>query len=173
LFAQPLPTKITEACQQVNTALTGAGCKIVSEDAPSQILVKQGSLWGMSPLSAKKTIQAQLTEVDGGTKVSYTSKMSADWNNITLIGSVFSVVLVGVCVWMTLDLTSFLSTQKPSFWSWLVTVHGSANLAIGHSFVNLTMALAVFLSAVIAVETFDFFYVRKRIDKFAQKILVL
>lgn len=97
--------------------------------------------------------------------------MSADWRNITLFGSVLSAVLVGLCVWMALDLTSFLSTQKPVFWSWLATVHGNVDLAVGHLFVGLTEVLAVFLSIIIMVEAFDFFYVRKKIDRFAQKTL--
>jgi hypothetical protein len=147
------------------------GCKTKSEQPFKRLLVKQGSLWGMAPKTAKKNMEFTLTQANLATQVTCKSSMSRDWKNITLIGCVLSTVLVGFCGWMAFDLTAFMASGKASFWSWLVNVNGSPDVQVGHSFVNLTLALAVFLSLIILFEVADVVYVQGRIDRFAEETL--
>ena len=112
-----------------------------------------------------------MASVDVGTQVKFRSSISSDWKNITLIGSVFAAVLVGVCLWIGLDLNSFMVNARPSFWSWLTTVNGTVDLQVAQSFVNLTKILAAFLSVIILFEVADVVYVHKGIDKFVQEII--
>jgi hypothetical protein len=143
-------------------------CKIISEDPPKKIMVKQGSLWGMSPKTAKKTITVDLVAVDSGTQVSCSSRLSSDWKNLTLVGCALAAVLVGLCLWMTFDLETFMLTQKPIFWSWLITVNGSVDFQAGQALVNLTKTLAVFLAFIIVLEVVIAFYVHAGIDRSAE-----
>jgi hypothetical protein len=112
-----------------------------------------------------------LGQVDSGTQVTFLSKLSSDWKNLTIIGCVFAFVLVGICVWMAADLSAFMVTHEPSFWSWLITVEGNVVFQAGKAFVNLAWDLAVFLSAVILLEIVIVVYVHSKIDTFAQQIL--
>ena len=64
-----------------------------------------------------------------------------------------------------------MTSGKASFWSWLATVNGRPDLQVGQSFVNLTVALAVFLSVIIILEVFDVIYVRGRVDSFMKRTL--
>ena len=133
--------------------------------------MKQGSLWGISPTSAKKKIQLNLESVNSDTKVTFSSSLSSDWKNVTLIGCVLAAVLVGLCLWMAFDLNAFLITRKPSFWSWLVTVNGNVDLQVGQAFVNLAKALAAFLSVIILLEVAITVYVHSRIERFTEDTL--
>ena len=166
VFEQTIKTEINKTYIDLKSVLTQDGCKIISEQAPKQLLIKQGSLWGMTPTGAKKTITLNLASVDTDTQVKCTSKLGSDWQNITLIGCALAAVLVVVCGWMALDLNAFMTSGRASFWSWLATVNGRPDLQVGQSFVNLTVALAVFLSVIIILEVFDVIYVRGRIDNF-------
>jgi hypothetical protein len=166
VLEQIINSEINKAYVDLKSVLTQDGCKIISEQAPKQLLVKQGSLWGMTPTGAKKKITINLTSVDTGTQVKSTSKLSSDWQNITLIGCVLAAVLVAVCGWMALDLTAFMTSGNASFWSWLATVNGRPDLQVSQSLVNLTEALAVFLLVIIILEVIDVIYVRGRIDNF-------
>ncbi len=162
---------IDKAYADVKTALLEKGCKIISEEPPKQMLVKQGSLWGMSPRTAKKTIAINFASVESGTQLTCSSRLSSDWKNLTLVGCALAAVLVGLCLWITFDLNAFMVTQKPSFWSWLATVNGSVDFQVGHAFVNLTKTLAVFLSVIILLEIVIAVYAQAGIDRFAEEPL--
>ena len=72
---------------------------------------------------------------------------------------------------MATDLTTFMATRVPSFWSWLVVVGSSVDLVAGKVFVNLTWGLAVFLSVIILLEVAIVIYARSRIDAFTEDAL--
>ena len=82
-----------------------------------------------------------------------------------------AAILVGLCIWMVIDLTAFMSTNVQSVWSWLVTEGGNVNVLAGKAFINLAWELAVFLTIVIVLEAAIVVYVRSKIDLFASKIL--
>ncbi len=163
--------KIEEAYPKLKDALVAKGCKVISEELPKQISVRQGSLWGILPKTAKKTINVNLESVTDGTLVKCSSRLSSDWKNITLIGCAFAFVLVGLCVWMATDLSSFMVTRVPSFWSWLIMAGGNVDLVAGQALVNLTWGLAVFLSVIVLLEAAIVVYVRSRIDCFTEDAL--
>ena len=163
--------KIDILYADLKAALADKGYTIVSEKPPNRILVKQGSLWGLSPKTAKKTVEFNLLSVDGGTQIRYSSKLRASWRNLTLIGCALSAVLVGLCLWMASDLSTFMVSQKTSFWSWLITVNGGVDEIVGQAFVGLTKALAIFLSIIIAVEFLIYFYVQSKIESVSSEII--
>lgn len=144
---------------------------MILEEAPREICFKQGSLWGIAPQSAKKTINVNLTSVEDGTQVKCSSKLASDWKNITLIGCVFAFVLVVFCVWMATDLSALVATRVPSFWSWLVTVGDNVNSAAAQTLINLTRGLAAFLSLIILLEAAIVVYARSKIDIVAEAAL--
>jgi len=168
LLKRTFSIEIDRAYAELKASLAEKDCKIISEDPPKHILVKQGSLWGMSPTTAKKTVDFTFKDVDSGTQVTCSSRLSSDWKNLTIIGCSLAAVLVGLCLWMALDLSMFMVTGKPTFWSWLVTVNGNLDFAVAQALVNLTKALVVFLSVVIVLEIAVAAYAYSGIDKFAQ-----
>jgi hypothetical protein len=171
LLERTLGLENEETYLKLKSVLAEGGCRIISEQPPNKVLVKHGSLWGVTPKTAKKHVEIKLEPADSGTKISVTTTLSSDWKNITIIGCVFAVVLVGVCVWIAFDLNAFMALQQPNFWSWIVTAGGSVDFAAGHAFVNLSWVLAVFLSAVVAAEILIAVYVQKNIDKFAEETI--
>lgn len=171
LLEKTIKSDADKTYANLKTTLLKNGCKIKTEESPKQLMAKQGSLWGMTPKTAKKTLEFTLTPTDSGTNIKWKSRISDDWKNITLIGCVLSAVLVGVCGWMALDLTAFMASGKASVWSWLATINSRPDVQVGQSFVNLTLDLIVFLTVIIAFEVADVVYVRGRIDKFAQETI--
>jgi hypothetical protein len=171
LLDRTFSLEIDKAYADFKASLAEKGCKIISEDPPKHILVKQGSLWGVSPTTAKKTVDATFKAVDSGTRVTCSSHLSSDWKNLTIAGCALAAVLVGLCLWMALDLSNFMVTGKPTFWSWLVTVNGNLDFAVAQAFVNLTKALAGFLSVIIVLEIAVAVHAYSGIDRFVQGIL--
>jgi len=169
LLKRTFSVEIDKSYTDLKASLAQQGCKIISEDPPKRILVKQGSLWGMSPATAKKTLDVTFEAVNSGTQVTCSSRLSSDWKNLTIVGCTLAAVLVGLCSWMALDLSTFMVTGKPTFWSWLVTVNGNLDFAVAQSLVNLTKALVVFLSVIIVLEIAVAAYAYAGIDNFAQK----
>jgi hypothetical protein len=163
--------ELQQAFDKLKVSLTEKGCTVVSETVPTQLSVLQGSLWGILPKTAKKNITLNLQPEGNKTKVDFSSKLAKDWKNITLIGCALAAVLVIVCVWMALDLSSFMVDGNPSFWSWLVTAREHVEFSAGEAFINLAWGLTIFLSVVIALEIAVFFYCRAKIEAFAEEIL--
>jgi len=157
--------------QDLEASLIEKGCKIKSEEPSKHLLAVQGSLWGVSPKTAKKTLEIDLVPSEDSTKVTWTSRLSSDWKNLTIIGCVFAVVLVGLCVWIAFDLSTFISTNKASFWSSVLNFNVNTGFFVARAFVNLAETLAAFLSVIVAFEVVVFVYVRSRIDRFAENIL--
>jgi len=162
---------IDDTYTDLKAVLIKKGCQIISEEPPRQITVKQGSLWGISPKTAKKLLQFNLTVASSGTKITCSSRLNSDWKNLTIIGCVLAVALVGICLWIGFDLGTFMATQNPSFWSWLVTVNSNVDFQAGQALVNLTRALAVFLLVVIISEIAIAVSVYAGIDRFAEETL--
>ena len=107
MLERTVSLKIEEAYANLKAVLVEKGCKVLSEEPPRQISVKQGSLWGISPKTAKKTVNVNLAPVDSGTRVTFSSKLASDWKNITAVGCALAAVLVGVCLWIAADLSRF------------------------------------------------------------------
>jgi hypothetical protein len=171
LLERSFNLKIEDAYPKLKATLVKKGCKVISEDPKNQICFKQGSLWGIAPQTAKKTITSTLEAVDGETIVRFSSKLASDWKNITLIGCAFAAVLIGLCMWMASDLSGFMVSREPSFWSWLVAAGNNVDLAAAKVFVNLTWGLAGFLSLIILLEAAIVVYAYSKIDAFTEEAL--
>jgi hypothetical protein len=163
--------KIEETYPKVKAALTAKDCKVISEEAPTQICFKQGSLWGITPKTAKKTIIIHFEQDGERTGIKFSSKLSSDWKNITLVGCLFAPVLMGLCIWMATDLSAFTATNVHGFWGWLVMVNGRVDLAAAQAFARLTWGLAGFLSFIIVLEAAIVVYAQSKIDSFAEEAL--
>jgi hypothetical protein len=171
LLEQTFKLKIEEAYHKLKNLMIEKGCRVQFEEQPRKIHFKQGSLWGISPKTAKKIISADLKEVEGGTRISFSSRLASSWKNITLIGCAFAFVLVVICAWMATDLTTFVATSEPSFWSWIFAGGSNVDLVTAKAFINLTWGLTLFLSVIILLEVLIVVYARSKIDVVVQETL--
>ena len=165
--------KIEDTYAKLKEVLLAKGSKVVAEETPTSIDAVQGSLWGMTPKTAKKQVQYRLFAQDSGTRITASSSLASDWKNLTIVGSALAVILAAVCGWMALDLKTFISTQQPSSWSWVATVNGYANLEVAQMLANLGIVLAAFLAVIIAVEVAVALYAHSKIEAFAEETLGL
>ena len=163
--------EIGKAHAELKALLLRKGCKILAEEPPKLITVKQGSLWGISPRTAKKVTTYQLAPVDSGTRITCSSALASDWKNLTIIGTALAVLVASMCWWIASDLDALVTTRQPGYWSWLVTVDGYIDLQTAQLLVNLTRLLAVFLAIVIAAEVMIAIYAHFRINSFAEENL--
>ena len=163
--------KIEKAYAKLKTTLAQKGATVASEMEPTGLVVKQGSLWGISPITAKKTINITLDAAEEKTNIKFSSKLASDWKNITIIGCVLALILTAICVWMAADLSAFMVDGNPRFWSWIITTGDTVKFSAGETFVNLALGLAVFLSVVIALEIGIYFNAKAKIELFAQEAL--
>jgi len=165
--------EIEKAYEELKSLLLKKGSRIITEEPPARISVKQGSVWGISPTSAKKVLTYRLSPVPSGTRISCSSSLASDWKNLTIIGSALSVIVAGLCLWIAIDLEAFTVTQTPSYWSWLATAGGYANFQLVQAFAGLARVLAVFLVIMMVLEVAIVVYVRSRINEFARETLNL
>ena len=171
MFERTVDLQIEQAFAELKALLLKKGCKVLVEEPPTYISVKQGSLWGISPITAKKVVNYRLSPVNHGTRISYSSALSADWKNLTVIGSAFAVLVASLCWWVALDLEAFMITQQPSFWSWIASVDGYIDFQRGQMFVSLTRMLTLFLVIILAIEIVIAVYAYFKIDSFAEEPL--
>jgi len=171
LFEQTVSLGINEAYADLKALLLRKGCRIVAEEPPTFISVKHGSLWGISPRTAKKVARYSLSPVDSGTLITVSSSLASDWKNPTIIGSALAVLVMALCWWITADLEAFMITQKPSYWSWIVMVDSYTDFQTGQELVGLTRMLTVFLAIIIAIESVIAVYAYSRINAFAEENL--
>ena len=164
-------SEVPQAYEKLRAALLQRGCRIVAEKPSESISAKQGSIWGVSPRAAKKTTTYILASADSGARITVSSSLSSDWKNLTIIGSALSLVLAAVCLWISTDLAAFTTTLQPSWWSWIATPNGTANITVADTFITLTWVLAVFLAVVVALEAIIYVYAKRRIDVFAEETL--
>jgi hypothetical protein len=171
LLERTVGVEIEKAHAELKALLLTEGCRIIAEESPALIAVKQGSLWGISPRTAKKRVTCRLAPVNSGTRITCSSSLASDWKNLTIIGSALAVIVASVCWWIAVDLDAFMITQQPSYWSWLATVNGYLDFQTAQMFVGLARMLAVFLAIIIAVEVVIAVYAHFRINAFAEEIL--
>jgi hypothetical protein len=171
LIERTVTLKIEKAHAELKALLLQKGCRIVDEEPPVLLSVKQGSLWGISPRTAKKTVTYRLAPIDSGTRITYSSSLASDWKNLTIIGTALAVLVASVCWWIATDLDALMVTQQSSFWSWLVAVDGYTDLQTAQILAGLTRILAIFLAIIIALEAVIVVYAHLRINAFAEENL--
>jgi len=162
---------VEKAYAELKARLLEKDCKIIAEEAPVLISVRQGSLWGISPLTAKKNVNYRLAAVASGTRITCSSSLASDWKNLTVIGCALAVVVAGLCLWISIDLDALVITQQQSTWSWIATVNGYLDVQTAQMFAGLTRMLTVFLAIILAAEVAIVVYVHFRIKTFAEGTL--
>jgi hypothetical protein len=171
LLEKNVDLEINAAYAKLKAILLKQGCKIAAEEPPTSVSVVQGSLWGMTPRTAKKQVGYRLFPHNSGTRITASSSLASDWKNLTIIGSALAVVLAALCGWIAVDLEAFMATQKPSSWSWVATVDGYADLQVAQMLANLGKVLAAFLAVIIVLEVVIALYAHFRIESFAEETL--
>jgi hypothetical protein len=160
-----------EAFDNLKELLLQKGCREVAEERPRFLSVKQGSIWGISPKTAKKTVECRLSPAGSKTHVAVSSSLSKDWRNLTVVGSLLSVVVAGFCLWISVDLEGFVATGQPSFWSWIVASGDLAHVQAALMFASLAGWLGFFLVVTVLVEGVVYAYAKSRVDGFAEEVL--
>ena len=130
---------------------------IIVDTPPVFLSIKQGSIWGISPRTAKKIIKYSFTSKKSRTKINYSSEFSPDWKKLTIVGYIFSFLLIGLLFWINTNIQKYLLTGNPGFWAW-ITKSNLTNLSLAQSLLDFTRILALFLLVAVFVETIIVFY---------------
>jgi hypothetical protein len=172
LLERTIGLETEKAHPELKTTLLHKGCRIIAEETHTLISAKQGSLWGISPRTAKKVITYRFAPIDSGTRITYSSSLASDWKNLTIIGTALAVFVASLCWWIATDLDSSIVTGQLSYWSWIVNVDGgSIDFPRAQIFADLTRVFAVFLAIIIIVEAVVTVYAYFRINAFAEETL--
>jgi hypothetical protein len=171
LLERNVNSEIENAYDNLKAVLLHKGCKVIAEEPPTFISVRQGSLWGISPRTSKKTISYRLSPEDSGTRIIVSSSLSSDWKNLTIIGSALSIIVASLCWWIVADLESYAASQQKSYWSWIITNGNYTNFGLAQAFSDLTRGLAIFLVAIVFLEVVIYVYVKSRMNEFAGETL--
>jgi hypothetical protein len=172
LLERTVGLKIEKAYAELKALLLGKGCRITTEEAPALIAVKQGSLWGISPRTAKKKVICRLAPADSGTRITCSSSLASDWKNLTVIGTALAMLVTALCWWIATDLDSSVTTQHSSYWSWLVTVDdGYVDFQAAQMLAGVTRMLAIFLAFIIIAEAAVAVYAHFKTNVFVEEAL--
>lgn len=161
-------TEIRSSYSELKGILLDKGCKIISEESPTHIVVSHGSLRGVSPRNAKKVVDYRILPHNSGARIISQSSVSSDWANLTLWGNVAAAVVAMIFWWIASDITNLLVDGKSGYWTWLTGAFGYPNIQYAFFMVNITKALSVVLLVTIILEILDVFIVYRRINTFAE-----
>lgn len=164
-------TEIKSSYSELKGILLDKGCKIISEESPTHIVVSHGSLRGVSPRNAKKVVDYRILPHNSGARIISQSSVSSDWANLTLWGNVAAAVVAMIFWWIASDITNLLVDGKSGYWTWLTGAFGYPNIQYAFFMVNITKALSVVLLVTIILEILDVFIVYRRINTFAEMTL--
>ena len=171
MFECKVPQSVQQTYSRLEKTLVDSNCKINAKEPPYCIRVTQGSLFGVSPMSAKKEVSFNLCGEGSQTRVVSSSQIASDWKNLTLYGNVITAFVIGVFLWITLDMNNYIQTAKPGFWAWIAQLFESPNMGEAILVSNLIQALAVFLVFVVLIEILIVIYVYPRKNAFSQYAL--
>ena len=171
MFERIISLEIEHAYMELKAILLKKKCVVLCEESPKYVSVKQGSLHGVSPKSAKKVISYSLFPIDSGTRIVSVSSLSSDWANLTLYGSLFAAFVAAVFWWISSEIETYLTTQISGYWTWLAEAYGYPNFQRTLFMVNVTRALAIIIVATIILEILIVVYVYRGIDTFSEEVL--
>jgi len=171
LTEETFPLPIEQAYEKLKGILLREKCEIIEEKSAEYILIRQGSLDGFLPRSAKKMVKFHLYGQGAETKITTSTEIASDWTNLTVLGNIAAAVLAGVLFSIASDIENYVEQGKTGFWTWLATAYGYPDRQRTIFMVNFTRALAIFLTLMIVVEILIAIYVYRGKDKFAQETL--
>jgi hypothetical protein len=160
-----------KAYPKLRTILLEKDSRIISEEPPKQILIKHGSLRGISPRSAKKEVNYSLSPQGQKTSITYSSSISSDWVNLTLWGNVAAAIVAAIFWWIATDINALIVNGALGYWTWLSSAFGYPNIQYTLFMINITKALSNALVVAILLEIIDFFIVHRKINTFATETL--
>ena len=82
MFENKILQSIEQTYTRLEKILLDSNCKINAKEPPNYIRVTQGSLMGISPMSAKKVVSFNLSTEGSETKITSSSQIAADWKNL-------------------------------------------------------------------------------------------
>lgn len=156
---------------KLKEALLEDNCKIIIEQPPTFISVRQGSLSGITPKTAKKKISYHLTATQSGTNITAMTSISSDWTNLTLYGNILAGIMAAVFLWIAADIENYIIGFKIGYWTWLAQIYSASNAAYAMLIANVIKALGIFLIVAIAAEILIVIYVYPRKNIYAQQTL--
>ena len=161
-------TEIKSTYSELKGILLDEGCKIISEESPTHIIVSHGSLRGVSPRNAKKVVDYRIYPHNSGARIFGQSSVSSDWAKLTLYGNVAAAIVAAIFWWIASDITNLLVNGTSGYWTWLAGASGFPNVQYAFIMVNIIKALSVVLVVTIILEILDVFIVYRRISTFAE-----
>lgn len=171
LIERTCDLEIEKAYTKLKACLLEKNCRITEENAPTLISVSQGSLWGVSPATAKKNMKYCFDVVESGTTITGYSSLAVDWRNLTIIGSTLAIIVASLCLWISIDLDSLVAMHQQSYWSWIASVNGYTDFQMAQNLAGLMRMLAAFLVIIIATEIAVVVYIQFKINVFAEETL--
>jgi len=171
LLTSNVSAEIERTYSELRGILLEKNCTIVSEEPHKNIVVRHGSLRGVSPRNAKKVVDYQISPRDSGARIVSQSSVSPDWANLTLWGNVAAAVVAAIFWWIASDIANLLVDGKSGYWTWLAAAFGYPNVQYAFFMVNITQALSVVLLVAIILEILDALIVYRRISTFADMTL--
>ena len=171
MIEQTFCLEIKKAYAKLKAFLHEKNCRIIAENAPTFLSIRQGSLWGISPVTAKKNVNYHLDTVESGTRITCASSLARDWKNLTIIGSVLALFVALLCLWICMDLNALVATQQQNYWSWIATVNGYIDVQTAQMLAGLTQMLVIFLAIILATEVAIVVYAQFNINRFAEDTL--
>jgi len=171
LFERAISLEIEKAYSDIRTILLKKGSTIISEEPPRHILIKHGSLRGISPRSAKKVVSYRFSPHELGTQIVGCSSISSDWANLTLWGNIIAGIVATIFWWIATDITSFLVNEGSGYWTWLARAFGYPDIQHTYLMINVMKVLSIVLVVAIFLEIVDFLIVYRKINTFAAKTL--
>ena len=163
--------KINEVFGKLKQLIILKGYSILNEESPSILTIKQGSIWGMTPRTAKKIVTFNLQPLKSETSIKFSSKLAPKWKNLTIAGYVLSSFLILLSLWITIDLELSLLNRAPSFWSWIATYANTINFGALQSFSFLSKILFFFLIVILLIESIIVIYSYLKVNLIAEETL--
>jgi hypothetical protein len=171
LLKRSIALEIEKAYSELKIILIERGSKIISEAPPEHISIRHGSLRGVSPKSAKKTVNFHMFQDRTTTKIEVGSTLSSDWINLTVVGNIIAGFVAVAFWWIASDIADLVVNGNSGYWTWLAEVFGYPNVQYTLFMSDVLKALSIVLVVTIILEILDFFIVYRRMDAFAKEIL--
>ena len=163
--------EIEKTFSELKAILLEKESKIVSEEHPKQISIEHGSLRGVTPKSAKKSVKYEISPHQSGTRIVSYSSISKDWANLTLWGNIIAGVVAAVFWWIAADMENSVANGTSGYWTWLANAFGYPDVQYVFFMINVTKALSIVLVATIILEILDVLILHRMIDTFASETL--
>lgn len=158
---------IDESIVNLKRLLNEKDAHLIKEESDS-VTVRHGSIWGVSPVSAKKIVRFELsTHGEDETKIASQSKLSRDYVRFTLFGIILTVAVMLVCLWISFDLSAVV-LEHSNFLGGVV----SSSVRAFRLLSDVILLFALFLAATLVLESVVIININRKIETFARRILM-